>query len=52
VSNSVKIEINEEKVNNDSRWDGLHGVITNAKDITDKEVMAQYNNPLECGERL
>jgi len=31
-------------VNNDSRWDGLHGVITNAKDITDKEVMAQYNN--------
>lgn len=44
VSDSVKIEINEEKIAKDSRWDGLHGVITNAKDITDKEVLAQYNN--------
>lgn len=44
VSNKIEVEISEEKVNNDSRWDGLHGVITNAKDISDNEVLAQYNN--------
>lgn len=44
VSSKVKIEINEEKVNNDSRWDGLHGVITNARNISDNEILAQYNN--------
>lgn len=44
VSNKIEVEINEEKVINDSRWDGLHGVITNAKDISDKEILAQYNN--------
>ncbi|MCG2725153.1 MAG: hypothetical protein L6420_02660 [Elusimicrobia bacterium] len=44
VSNEVEIEINEEKINNDSRWDGLHGVITNAKNILDMKILAQYNN--------
>ena len=27
VSNKIKVEIDEEKLLNDSRWDGLHGVI-------------------------
>ena len=44
VSNKIEVEINEEKIKNDSRWDGLHGVATNAKDISDNEILAQYKN--------
>jgi len=44
VSDKTKVEIDEEKVLNDSRWDGLGGIITNAKDISDREILEQYNN--------
>ncbi len=38
------IELNEEKIEQDSQWDGLHGVITNAKDITNPEILRQYTH--------
>ncbi|MBP7796770.1 MAG: IS1634 family transposase, partial [Elusimicrobiales bacterium] len=44
VSNKIRVEIDEEKVLNDSRWDGVGGIITNAKDISDSEILEQYNN--------
>ena len=44
VSNNIKIELNEKKIEEDSRWDGLHGVITNAGNMSDQEILVQYNN--------
>ncbi len=37
-------ELNEEKIASDTKWDGLHGVITNSKDMTHSETLAQYKN--------
>lgn len=37
------ISLNEEEIGKDSRWDGLHGVITNAK-ATNKEILEKYND--------
>ena len=44
VSGESQIELDEMKVEEDSRWDGLHGVVTNAKDISNKEILQQYVN--------
>ena len=44
VSNGTTVEINEDKIKSDSKWDGLHGVITNAKDIADTEILSQYKD--------
>ncbi len=46
ISDNIKVELNEEKIQQDSKWDGLHGVITNidAKDMTEQEVLTQYNS--------
>jgi len=37
------ISLNEEEIGKDSRWDGLHGVITNAK-AKSKEILEKYND--------
>ena len=37
------ISLNEEEIGKDSRWDGLHGIITNAK-ATNKEILEKYND--------
>jgi transposase len=42
VTGTSCLELNTEKIAEDSRWDGLHGVITNAKDLSHEEVLAQY----------
>jgi transposase len=34
--------INEEAIMQDSKWDGLHGIITNSKDKTPSELLSQY----------
>lgn len=44
VSGSSSIELDENKIKEASLWDGLHGVITNAKDITNDQVLKQYVN--------
>ena len=38
-----KIEIDKEKVDKDARWDGLHGVITNDKNLSNEDVMEYYH---------
>ena len=44
VEGESSISLNEEKIQADSRWDGLHGVVTNAKDLSNREIINQYNN--------
>ena len=44
VEGESSISLNEEKIQADSRWDGLHGVVTNAKDLSNQEILNQYNS--------
>lgn len=43
MEGEIKIDIDYEKFENDSRWDGLKGYITNTS-LTGKEVIDNYNN--------
>lgn len=43
LTGSTKIEVDEEKIEKASQWDGLHGVITNVTDMSQTEVVAQYH---------
>lgn len=38
------VEIDEAKIEADSQWDGLLGVVTNAKDLSGQEILNQYHN--------
>jgi transposase len=38
------IELNQEKIKEDQKWDGLHGVITNAENLSNEEILNQYHN--------
>lgn len=44
INGKSTIELDQEKIQKDSRWDGLHGVITNTKNLSDEEILKQYNN--------
>ena len=44
ISGKSTIELNEEKIKEDSKWDGLKGIITNAKDLSNNDILEQYNN--------
>jgi transposase len=39
-----KMVLNEKKIKEESRWDGLHGVITSDKEAPAAEVLARYRN--------
>jgi len=43
MSGNIKIEINYEKFQADSKWDGLKGYITNTN-LSGSQVIASYNN--------
>ena len=36
--------MNQSKVEAESKWDGLHGVLTNARELTNEEAIDQYSN--------
>ena len=40
----ISITLNEEKIKEDSIWDGLKGIITNNTNLTDEELIHQYSN--------
>jgi len=40
----ISIVLNAQKIEEDSAWDGLKGIITNNKDLTNKELIHQYSN--------
>ena len=42
LSDNVKVEINQDKINEDAKWDGLKGYITNT-DLPANAVCEQYN---------
>jgi len=42
ISDNVKVKINQEKIDEDEKWDGLKGYITNTT-LPAKEVYEQYN---------
>ena len=42
VEGDGKITINEAIIAEESKWDGLHGIITNIKDQTAEELMGHY----------
>jgi len=42
ISSNVKVEINNQKVRDDEKWDGLKGYITNTS-LSAKEVYEQYS---------
>lgn len=44
LEGNAALEIDEEKIAAASKWDGLHGVITNTERSTGEEVLCQYNN--------
>jgi len=43
LSGKITVEIDYEKYDNDRRWDGIKGYLTNTK-LSDKEVMENYKN--------
>ena len=43
LEGEIFVEINYEKYNKDSEWDGLKGYITNSK-LTNKEIIENYGN--------
>ena len=43
ISDNVKVIINQDKINDDEKWDGLKGYITNT-DLPAKEVYEQYRS--------
>lgn len=44
IEGESSIVLDAEKIEAYSRWDGLHGVITNCKDMSHKDILDQYTN--------
>ena len=42
IGGESKISLNEEKLKAEIKWDGLHGIITNSKQLTPKELLEHY----------
>jgi transposase len=42
ITGKTEININQEKVETESQWDGLHGVITNIEDMTAESILSRY----------
>lgn len=43
IEGGAMLSLNEEKIASDSKWDGLHGVVTNAS-LPDVQVLSKYND--------
>lgn len=44
ISGKSEFEIDEAKIEADSKWDGLLGVITNVSNLSGQEILNQYHN--------
>lgn len=44
VEGENKLKINEEKIKEEEKWDGLHGIITNIKDRNIKDILSVYHD--------
>ncbi|MFN3533646.1 MAG: IS1634 family transposase [Candidatus Brocadia sp.] len=43
VSGDAKVEIDQQRVEEDARWDGLHGIMTNDKELSAEQIIEQYH---------
>ncbi len=43
ITGETKVELNEEKLAKSEAWDGLHGIITNKKELLAKEALEYYH---------
>lgn len=43
LKGEATVEINQEKIEKEKQWDGLHGVITNHPDLTPEQIINQYH---------
>lgn len=43
MDGEIKVELNDEKINEDKKWDGLKGYVTNTK-LTKSQIVENYNN--------
>jgi len=43
VKTDEKLELDQDKIAVDQKWDGLHGVITNAENISNQEALEYYH---------
>lgn len=42
IDKNSKVTLNESKILEQERWDGLHGIITNVNELSAKEIYSQY----------
>ena len=42
IKSTSEISLNEKKLEEQRKWDGLHGITTNSKNLTPKELLEQY----------
>ena len=42
IDKNSQVTINEAKITEQERWDGLHGIITNVNELSAKEIYGQY----------
>lgn len=44
VEGETQVGVNQDKIDADRKWDGLRGIITNAGELSDEEIIRQYGN--------
>ena len=42
LDGATQISIDEEKLQTEALWDGLHGIVTNSKNLSSEEILHQY----------
>jgi len=43
IEGEASIVLNEEKIKNSEAWDGLHGIVTNVKSMSNEEIVQHYH---------
>jgi transposase len=43
ITGDATVEVNQEKIEREKLWDGLHGVMTNHPDLTPEQIIQQYH---------
>lgn len=42
INQDAPVELNQQKMDQDAQWDGLHGVFTNIRNLTGTEILSHY----------
>ena len=52
ITEDARPEVDEEKINEAARWDGLKGIVTNAPDMAHSELLARCQDPWRVEENF